>query len=102
MLKVMKLKKSDYSNLEGLLKRAGLVDDESKRAFPQRIFISKCDSKKFIKEITKTFKKEYPYLNTNKIKTSVGMYWLNLGPSEAVDVAVKPGYALILERENDK
>lgn len=101
MLKVMKLRKSDYANLESLLKRAGLVDEGSSRAYPENLFVSKQDAKKFIREISRAFKKEYPYLSQKKIKTAVGMYWLNLGPSEALVEAVKPGYALVLNK-NDK
>lgn len=102
MLKVMKLKKSDYTDLEGLLERAGLVDKKTNRAYPENIFISKEDSKKFLKEITRAFKKKYPYLADNRIKTSAGMYWLNLGPSEVALEGVRPGFALVLERKNGK
>jgi hypothetical protein len=40
MIKVIKLKKKDYYDLEGLLERAGLVDKESNTAFPERDFAS--------------------------------------------------------------
>ena len=101
MVKVIKLKKNDYTNLSGLLKRAGLVNEETNQAYPEKILISKEDSKKFQKEIFKAFKKQYPYLTTRKLQASAGMYWLNLGPSESAVEGVRPGYAIVLPLDQE-
>lgn len=101
MIKVIKLKKKDYSDLEGLLERAGLVDKESGLAFPERILISKEDSKKFQKEILRAFKKKNPYIATQRLKASAGMYFLNLGPSELAGNGIRPGYAVVLSASRE-
>lgn len=96
MIKVIKLNKKDYTDLEGLLEKAGLVDKEKNQAFPEKLFISKQDTKKMRAEIFKAFKKKYPFLRKEKLQASAAMYFLNLGPSELAKEAIRPGYAIVL------
>lgn len=90
-MQVFKLIKSDFTNLEGLLKRTGLV--KGNNAEPSRIFVSPEDYSKLAKNIEKQFKKEYPYLTKDKLKFATGTYLLNLGP--VVTSAVRPGFAIV-------
>jgi hypothetical protein len=47
-------------------------------------------------------KKEYPYINSRKLNTAVGMELLNLGPNEGLKDAIRPGYALVDEEAIEK
>ena len=101
MIKVIKLSKKDYTDLEGLLKKAGLVDEEAGRAFPERLLVSKEDAKKMRSQILKALKKKYPFFRQEKLQASAGMYFLNLGPSEVAADAVRPGYAIVISRKQE-
>jgi hypothetical protein len=90
-IKTIKLKKKHYSNLEQLLRDAGLVEENE--AKPWNLFVNKKTYKLITQEITKAYKKEFPYVNTNKLKSSVAMYMLNLAPS--INDGVKDGYGII-------
>jgi hypothetical protein len=57
--------------------------------------MSKEDERVLRKNIIKKFKKEYPTLSTRALMSSVGMYFLNLGPSTLLSDAIKPGYVVI-------
>lgn len=95
-MKVVKIKKSDLNlTLEDLLTKLKLVQGE--QAFPERLYMSKEDEKVLRKNIIKKFKKEYPGLNNRALMSSVGMYFLNLGPSTLLSNAIKPGYVVISE-----
>lgn len=80
-LKVIKLRKSDLKgNIVALLKRAGLVYKNI--AIPQNIFISEQDAK--------------------VMRRNTDMFtWLNLGPSELLGKAIKPGYAIVIPMDQE-
>jgi hypothetical protein len=99
MVKSIKLKKKYYKDLEALLKDAGLVDVEANRAYPSNLVVNPVDYKKIRREIVKAFKKEYPYSIPRRIQAGVEMHLLNLGPNE--NVAVRPGYAIIVQKESN-
>lgn len=99
MLKILKLKKIHFYNLEQLLRDANLV--EGLTAYPERIYISEVDFKKMRKEITRYYKKQYPYIPVSDLRSDIELYMLNLSPSTVIDKAIKPGYAIIKELEND-
>ena len=95
-MKVVKLRKSDLNlTLEKLLSKMGLVDGG--RAYPDCLHLSKEDEKTLRGNIEKKFKKEYPNLDSQRMKSSVAMYFLNLGPSTRISSALKPGYAVVTE-----
>lgn len=95
-MKTVKLKKSDLNlTLENLLKKFKLV--KNGEAYPDRLLMSREDITTLKKNIEKKFKKEYPGLSKAKISSSVGFYFLNLGPSEVLQDAIKPGHVIILE-----
>ncbi len=101
-LKLLKLKKKHYTDLPLLLKEAGLVSSDGKEAYPERIFISLEDDKLMKQELYKAYKKKFPFLNKIRIQVAVNMEILNLGPNTNLGVAVKKGYAIVLESENGK
>ena len=78
-MKIHKLKKSDFTNLENMYDRLGCTQDQ--HAFPYHVYVSPKTYKMFEKEIAKSFKKQYNHLNSNRLKASIGMYLLNLGPA---------------------
>lgn len=92
-IKTIKLKKSEYANLPALLKRVGLVRDNE--AYPSNLFVSKPTYKRIKSAITAQFKKEYPHTRQERLKVSVGMTLLNLGPV-VVDKGIELGYAVVV------
>jgi len=93
---VVKLKKTDLKmDLEDLLLKLGLVKGDS--AYPDCLLMSLDDQKVLKSNIEKKFKKKYPELSRTALQNSVGMYWLNLGPSHRLEKALRPGYAIILD-----
>ena len=94
-MKIHKLKAKHYKDLSSLLIDVGAVDTKTNSAFPSHVYSSKEDIKRMTREITKAFKKEYPYLRSEKIRVSVAMHMLNLSPNESLAQAVKPGFVLV-------
>lgn len=80
-MKIIKLKKTDYTNLEALLTRAGLVNAEEKTAFPNNIFVNENTYKKIKTELKRLHRKENPLLSRKRIEYSVEIHLLNLGPN---------------------
>lgn len=97
-MKIVKIRKS-YLNLtlEKLLDKMGLINGQ--RAYPDCLHLSKEDEKTLRTNIEKKFKKEYPNLDNRRLKSSVAMYFLNLGPSTRLSDAIKPGYAIVTKPE---
>jgi hypothetical protein len=99
-MKIIKLNKTDYSNMEALLKRAGLVDESAKTAEPDRLVVNEATYNDIKRAVTKAYKKEFPYLSKSKIEYSVGGYLLNLGPKvlKKTDggANLKKGYAIVI------
>lgn len=80
-MKIIKIKKSEYTNLEALLRRAGLVDESARTASPEKLYVNEATYKEMKRLLTAAYKKEFSYLSKNKIEYSVGAYLLNLGPA---------------------
>jgi hypothetical protein len=104
-MKIIKLKQNEFNNLEALLKRAKLVDENDKTAHPHLIYVNKKTYSAMKRAIRKEFKKAYPFSSKRQIDYSVGMYLLNLGPNELKTggSALPYGYAIVLpfkETEN--
>jgi D-alanyl-D-alanine carboxypeptidase len=99
-MKTVKINKTDYVNLQKLLTRVGAVDDEKQptAAYPSNVYWTKQDLAKMTRALMAEFKKQYPYVRTKKLKSSVGMHMLNLSPSEVKGVGLKQGYMLVDER----
>lgn len=98
-MKVLKIKKKYYGDLEFMYKDLGLI---RKNEFgrdsvdPNNVLMSDIDAKTLKKVITEKFKDKYPYLNKIKLEGAVGMYLLNLQPSTVAGKAIKPGYLIVL------
>lgn len=95
-LQTIKLKKSEYKDMPALLKRAGLVKEQ--QAYPSNLFVSENTYKLIKAAIATQFKKQYPYVNQKKLKCSVGLELLNLGPV-VVDKGIETGYAVVVPLE---
>ena len=80
-MKVLKLKKSEYTNLESLLRRAGLVNENDLTASPELLYVNEATYKQIQRSLIKEFKKQNPFLAETKIEYSVNAYLLNLGPN---------------------
>jgi hypothetical protein len=94
MIKVVKLKRATLNRLpEELLELLGLV--EGNRAFPERLYLSRADSSTLRKYLKRTVKKGSKNAPAKYLQYVEGMHWLNYGPNESLDRAIKPGYALI-------
>lgn len=79
-MKILKLKKTEYTNLESLLLRAGLVDKKNNTANPDRIFVNEATYREIKKQLKAEYRKTFSHLSDNKIIYSVNAYLLNLGP----------------------
>jgi hypothetical protein len=99
-MKIIKLKKTDYSNMGQLLKRVGLVDTDTNVANPDRLVVNEATYAEIKRAITRIYKEEYPYLSKSKIEYSVGGYLLNLGPrvlkKEDGGSNLRKGYAIVI------
>lgn len=84
-IRVIKLRRSDLKgDILGLLERVGLVNNKTNSTSPERILISKQDAATMRRNLK-----------------GQDMYWLNFGPSEAAADALKPGYAIVIEGEDE-
>ena len=92
-IQIIKLKKSEYKDMPALLKRAGLVKEQ--QAYPSNIFVSEKTYKLIKTAIATQLKKQYPYINREKLKLTAGMELLNLGPV-VIDKGIETGYAVIV------
>ncbi len=88
-----------FKDPEDLLYWADLVDKEANQAYPGRIYISKKDYVELKRKYKKALRKKYPYISPRKLESSVEMHFLNLGPNQSLETVLKPGYAVIYERE---
>lgn len=101
-MRIIKLKKKHYGNLESLLRDAKLVNEEKNIAYPSNIFVAEVDYRKIRSTITKLFKKQYSYLNPIRLRSGVEMHLLNLGPNQSLEKAIKPGFAVVKELEENE
>lgn len=83
------------TNPEVLLRKAGAV--HGKQAFPSQIYMNDKDHNELRKNLEKAVKKQYPFLVKQKIDTSVGMTFLNLGPVN-LKKDIEKGYLLVDNR----
>lgn len=102
-MKIVKLKKSDYTQLEKMLERAGLVNKEQKIAYPDLLYVNQRTYNEIKAALKREFKKQYPYLRSSKLEASVGYHMLNLGPNVLENKQggnnLPVGYAIILKHE---
>jgi hypothetical protein len=94
-MKIVKVKKRYFKDLAFLYKDLDLIINNE--CNPSRVLMSKQDYRTLKKTTTDLFKKQYPGIRGNKLKASVAMHLLNLGPNEMAGEAVKPGYLIILD-----
>lgn len=94
-MKELKVTTKDLKDTRKLLQKAGAINGNI--AYPEHVYISKEDAKIVKKNLTNLVKKEYPNLMKSKVTMTVGMEWLNLGPNQSLENAVRPGYILVDE-----
>jgi hypothetical protein len=94
-MKIFKMKKRYYGDLEFMYKDLGLIKDNA--VDPTKVFVSKKDQKLIEKTIAQKFKKQYPYVRKQKLESSVGLYLLNLAPSGKLETVLKDGFIVVLE-----
>ena len=97
-MRVVKIKKRYYRDLEFMYKDLGLVTESNgrKSVDPSVALMSKKDYAILKKQTFLQFKKEYPYLKKSGLLAEVALYLLNLGPSTLAENGIKPGYMIIL------
>jgi hypothetical protein len=98
-MKVVKIKKKYYRDLEFMYKDLGLIEEDEngeKSVNPSNVLMSDVDTKILKKTIAQEFKKKYPFCRSIKLQSSIKMYLLNLEPSTVAGKAIKPGYLVIL------
>jgi hypothetical protein len=85
---IRKIRNRDLNgDLEGLLRRVGLVEANGKQAHPELLYMSKIDCQLLRRAVARR----------NKIRIKdTGYIWLNLGPNQSLANAIQPGYMLIL------
>lgn len=89
----IKIKKTHLRDLVKLLRAADAVDGVC--AYPSGVYISNQDYKELVKNVKKSFKKEYPGISPNALKNAVGIHLLNLGPNQSLGESIRPGYLLV-------
>jgi hypothetical protein len=102
---VVKLKKKNLNGrLSDLMYALDLVftEEGTKQAHPERAYFSKEDIKTLHSNIRKLAKKDFPGASKKRLDNVVAMEDLNLGPNRSLDVAIRPGYAIVMrEREEE-
>ena len=94
-MKTFKIRKSEYNNMEALLKRVGATNDEMTKAYPHLVYANEKDLKKMNKAVVAEFKKQSPHYTKKHIAFAAGMYMLNLSPSTLKGNPLKDGYLLV-------
>lgn len=94
-MRTFKLKTKHYRDIVQLLIDAGAADLSLKVTFPSDVYCSKEDFKRMEKAVGKAFRKEYPGLRSNKLKSSIAMHMLNYSPNETLAEGIRPGYVLV-------
>ena len=84
-MKILKLKKTEYTRMEDLLRRAGLVDEQGKTASPERLYVNEATYREIQRQLLSAYKKEFSHLSESKIEYSINAYLLNLGPNVLKD-----------------
>jgi hypothetical protein len=91
-MEVFKIKKSEYSNIEKLLRRVGAV--YGKKAYPSHVYISTEDRAQFQSSHFKVEKKGRPWVTKKYFQSAFGLLWLNIGPIE-LKSGIEKGYILV-------
>lgn len=81
--------------------KVGLVDLEERKAYPERLYVSKQDYIALEANVKKAAKKQFPYLPAKRLKSVVGLELLNLAPNGSLLDALKPGIALVEVPDDD-
>lgn len=103
-MEVVKLKKSLLNKQwVDILTELGAVDKKLNQAFPSSVYMSAEDIKHVRANTKAKLKKQFSYASKKVIVYSEAMDFLNLGASSRLELAIKPGYALVdrteIERE---
>lgn len=93
-MQVVKIKASFLKNLPAMYKELGLIEGD--RVDPSRVFFSQEDYRKLKKATAQKLKSGNPTLSGKSLENAVSMHLLNLGPSELLAKAIKPGYMLVV------
>lgn len=102
-MKIIKLNSKDYTNLESLLKRADLVNENEKTASPERLYVNEKTYRTMKARLSAALKVEHPGLNKRAVDYSVGAYLLNLGPAVLRNKNggnhLPDGYAIVISND---
>jgi hypothetical protein len=95
-MKVVKLtKKMFHMHPADLLVKLGAVNKEQGIVYPQYVYFSEQDSKKYKKLFKKLVKKKLKRCSDRLINYSVNMDWLNYGPCHMLGKALKDGIVIV-------
>jgi len=103
-MKTYKLRKSDYTDFQGLMRRVGAVSNDNTQAYPQHVYCNRKDLTKSVKLLKQLAKKANPHYSSKQADMAARMYFLNLSPNELMGNPLKDGYVLVDEKaiENEK
>lgn len=91
-MRPVKITQTMLKDVSVLLKKAGAVKGD--QAYPSHVFMTEMDFETLRKNLEKTVKKQYPYLDKRRMVTTVGMELLNLGPV-TLKKGIQRGYLLV-------
>ena len=100
-MKIIKLRKKDYVDLESLLFRLDLV--AGKHGLPDLLVVNQTTYSKIRQSLTERAKKEYPYLSKLKLNFLVEATLLNIGPrvlkTKDGGSKLQTGCAILLDKD---
>ena len=91
-IQFLKINEKHLKSTHTLLKYAQVIRENN--SYPGCVFMHPKDYRRLESNTRKSFKKEYPFLSSNKLQTSVAMHMLNYGPA-IINLGLKEGYILV-------
>jgi len=80
---------------EDFLKKFGAVSDETKRAYPQHVFMASADYAVMKRNFRRRVRKDSPYMSKKRLDYAINMHFLQYGPNETLGSALQPGSVLV-------
>lgn len=78
-MKIIKLLKTDYTDLARFLTRIGLVNEN--HAYPERVFVNRFTFNKMKKAHRSLLRKKHKNITKHQIDYAIALEFLNLGPA---------------------
>jgi hypothetical protein len=100
-MRIVKLSKKDYTYLEDLLIKVGLINKEKQEVYPQNIFVNEKTRKKMKSLLYKEAKQKYPELSKQGLAWIVETYFFQYAPSliKGGGNNLPVGYAVVVNKE---